>query len=63
MRRALMNDPDHWFARKEEAALRLAEEMGDEYARDTMLRIAEGYDRLAKQAENNLLTIKPKKEK
>jgi hypothetical protein len=60
MRRALLNDPDHWRARAEEART-IAEEMTDIEARAAMLRIADGYDRLAQHAEARLLAAPPKK--
>ena len=46
MQRALINDPTHWRSRAEEARA-IAEEMTDLEARAAMLRIADGYDRLA----------------
>lgn len=48
MAQALMNDPEHWRDRAEEAR-RIAEEMADPEA--MMLGIADGYDRLAARAE------------
>jgi hypothetical protein len=45
-----VDDPSHWRARAEEART-LADEMHDEASRRMMLEIAEGYERLAKHAE------------
>ncbi len=44
------NDPKHWRKRAEEARAR-AEQMTDRDARQTMLGIAEDYEKLAKRAE------------
>jgi hypothetical protein len=46
----LLNNARHWRGRAEEART-LAEEMRDEFSRQQMLAIADGYDRLAKRAE------------
>jgi hypothetical protein len=46
----LLNNARHWRDRAEEARA-LAEEMRDEFSRQQMLAIADGYDRLAKRAE------------
>jgi hypothetical protein len=59
MRRALINDPNHWRARAEEARA-IADEMSDIEARAAMLRIADGYDRLAQHAEARVLTAPSK---
>ena len=45
-----VDDPNHWRGRAEEART-LAEEMKDEISRQMMLDIANGYERLAKHAE------------
>jgi hypothetical protein len=45
-----VDDPAHWRVRAEEART-LADEMSDEISRKMMLQIAEGYERLAKRAE------------
>jgi hypothetical protein len=55
VRPALINDPDRWHLRAEETRT-LVEEMTDPQARDTMLMIADGYDRLAKCAQAKMLT-------
>jgi hypothetical protein len=46
----LLNNAQHWRDRAEEART-LAEEMRDEFSRQQMMAIADGYDRLAKRAE------------
>jgi len=45
-----VDDPAHWRGGAEEART-LADEMSDEISRAMMLEIAEGYERLAKHAE------------
>jgi len=45
-----INDPGHWRDRAEEMRA-LAEDVTDEQARETMLRLARDYDRLAERAE------------
>jgi hypothetical protein len=45
-----VDDPAHWRDRAEEARSH-AEQMGDETSRQTMLQIADDYERLAKHAE------------
>ena len=42
--------PENWRARAEEARAR-ADAMTDQHNRDTMLRIAQDYDLLARRAE------------
>jgi hypothetical protein len=44
-----INDTEHWQKRAEEARA-LAEQMGDEASKQTMLRIAADYERLAEKA-------------
>ena len=43
------NDPQHWYYRSEEAR-RLAEQMRDETAKRTMLRVADVYEMVAVRA-------------
>jgi hypothetical protein len=43
------NDPDHWRQRAEEARVQ-AEQMSDEQTRQTMLKIADDYEKLAVRA-------------
>jgi hypothetical protein len=45
-----INDPGHWRDRAEEMRA-LAQDVKDEAARQTMLRLAQDYDRLAARAE------------
>ena len=45
-----VRDPKHWRDRAEEARIK-AELMADEQAIQTMLEVAEQYDRLAEKAE------------
>jgi len=45
-----INDPGHWRDRAEEMRA-LAHDVQDEAARQTMLRLAQDYDRLAARAE------------
>jgi hypothetical protein len=44
-----MNDPEHWRKRAQEARA-LAESITDGPARAAMLKIADGYDKLAERA-------------
>jgi hypothetical protein len=46
-----VNDSDHWRVRAEEARI-LARQMDDSASKDTMLRIAEDYERLARRADD-----------
>jgi hypothetical protein len=43
------NDPEHWRRRAEEART-LAEQMSDKWSKQTMLKIADDYDKLAVRA-------------
>lgn len=45
-----VSDPDHWRERAQDMRL-TASSLKDEYARARMLRIAEGYEKLRKQTE------------
>jgi hypothetical protein len=54
MPKKLLNDPEHWRSRAEEALVQ-AEQMGDPIARGTMLDIAAQYERLAERAEQRTL--------
>ncbi len=57
MKGALLNDPEHWRGRAEEART-IAEDIHDPEAKRMMLAIAEGYEQLAKRAEDRLLTAR-----
>jgi hypothetical protein len=48
-----INDPKHWRDRAEEARAH-AEQMTDRDTRQTLLKIAEDYEELARRAENRL---------
>jgi hypothetical protein len=47
---SLLDDPEHWRSRAEEAR-NIAEQLSDLESRRTMLRIAADYERLAEHAE------------
>jgi hypothetical protein len=47
---SFINDPEHWLERAEQMR-NFADELDDEQAKETMLRIANDYGRLAKRAE------------
>jgi hypothetical protein len=50
---SLINDPEHWRDRAREKR-ELAERLRNEQAKQTMLRIANDYERLAERAEERL---------
>jgi hypothetical protein len=56
LQNALLNDPEHWRQRAEEARA-IADGIADPEAKRTMLGIAQGYERLAQRAEDRLLTL------
>jgi hypothetical protein len=56
----LIDNPEHWRARAEEARV-LAEQIDDPGAKQTMLRIAESYERLAERAAERLKENKQNK--
>jgi hypothetical protein len=47
---ALLDDPEHWRSRAEEARA-VAEQLSDPEAKRTMLRIAADYEQLAERTE------------
>jgi hypothetical protein len=47
---SLINDPEHWRGRAREKR-ELAERLRNEQAKQTVLRVANEYERLAEQAE------------
>ena len=47
---SFINDPEHWLQRAEQMRI-LANEIDDGPARETVLRIANDYGRLAERAE------------
>jgi molecular chaperone GrpE (heat shock protein) len=53
-----VNDPEHCLRRAEEMRT-LAESMKDDVAKQTMLRIAADYERLAKRAEERAKGTRP----
>ena len=53
MKGTLINNPQHWRDRAEEARIN-AEQIGDPESKRMMLEIAEGYMRLAERAERRL---------
>jgi molecular chaperone GrpE (heat shock protein) len=53
MAKVPIHDPKHWRERAEEART-LADQISDPVARETMLRIAEDYEKLARRAEQRL---------
>jgi hypothetical protein len=53
---SLVNDPEHWRDRAREKRA-LAERLRNELAKQTMLRIANDFDRLAERAEERSRTL------
>jgi len=49
MTASFIDEPEHWLKRAEEART-LADQMNDETSKQTMLRIAGDYERLAEHA-------------
>jgi hypothetical protein len=47
---SFINDPEHWLQRAEQMRT-LADEVHDDQAKETMLRIANDYGHLAERAE------------
>jgi hypothetical protein len=47
---SLLDDPEHWRSRAEEART-IAEQLSDPESKRTMLRIADDYERLAEHAK------------
>jgi hypothetical protein len=52
MKQQPMNDPDYWRERAKEAR-RVAEQLSDEFSKQTMLKIAKSYDSLAALTRTN----------
>jgi hypothetical protein len=50
VRPSISNDPEHWRKRAEDMRM-LAKEIKDPLSKETMLRIADDYERLAKRAK------------
>jgi hypothetical protein len=50
VRPSIANDPEHWRKRAEDMRM-LAKEIKDPLSKETMLRIADDYERLAKRAK------------
>jgi hypothetical protein len=53
---SFINDPEHWLERAEQMRT-LADELDDEQVKETMLRIANDYGRLAKHAEQRAKSL------
>jgi hypothetical protein len=58
--KSLLEDPDYWRRRAEEART-IAEQMENPEAKQTMLEIAAGYDRMAQRAAERIAAEKPLK--
>ena len=56
-KRRLLDDPEHWRSRAEEVRT-LLDMMRDEPSRETMLRIALDYERLAERAEQRMRDLR-----
>ena len=59
---SILDEPEHWRERAEEMLTR-ADQTNDPVAKEMMLNIASGYERLAERAEQRLaqaLKLKPK---
>jgi hypothetical protein len=50
VRPSIANDPEHWRKRAKDMRM-LANEIKDPLSKETMLRIADDYERLAKRAQ------------
>jgi hypothetical protein len=59
---SFINDPEHWLQRAEQMRI-LADEIDDEPAKETVLRIANDYGRLAERAEQRAKGSPPEKGK
>jgi hypothetical protein len=59
MKESVVNDPEHWRSRAEEARS-IADGLHGPEAKRVMLDIAEGYDHLAERAEQRRLTASPR---
>jgi hypothetical protein len=59
MATSFIDDPEHWQNRAEEART-FADQMKDEASKQTMLRIAADYDRLAERALLRLQGASPR---
>ena len=57
---SLINDPEHWRDRAKEKR-ELAERLQNEQANQTVLRVANEYERLAEQAEERSRGSPPKR--
>jgi hypothetical protein len=57
---SLINDPEHWRDRAREKR-ELAERLRNEQAKQTVLRVANEYERLAEQAEERSRGSPPKR--
>ena len=59
---SFINDPEHWLQRAEQMRI-LADEINDEQAKETVLRIANDYGRLVARAEQQKRVRPPNKER